>query len=84
MYKINSIDIELNVVNVNVTVIQKDGTELVCNVPVKAPKTKEDVILAIEQREAAEVLKYESAPGLEAIKAELEPSIGKVTTVAVK
>ena len=84
-YKINFMEIENDRLNVNTTIIMKDGAEIVCNVPVLYPKTKDEVLLAITQREAAEIKKYDAAPVLEAIKTELEPMIGKVQTVtAVK
>jgi hypothetical protein len=81
MYKINSTEIQNDVLAANVTIIQDDSTELVVTVPVKTPKNKASVIAAIEYREGLERAKYNAAPVLTAIKGEIDLTIGQIVTV---
>ena len=84
-YRINETDISVDIFNVNCTLFLDEKTELVVNVPVKYPKTKDEVIAAIELRYAAEKKKFDFAPVLEGIKVEVDAEIGKtLTVVAVK
>jgi hypothetical protein len=82
MYKINSTTIENDVLVTNVTIIMEDGYELVCNVPVRFPKSKDEVFAAINARESAEMKKYDAAPVLEGIKAEIDGHVEKVQGLA--
>lgn len=71
-YIINEITIDNDILNANVTITLPDKSELVCNVPVKFPKTKEEVIAAIEARVKAEDSKNLAAPTLTVIKAAID------------
>jgi hypothetical protein len=78
MYTINELTIDSDYLVANVTLTVGKGEFLVVNVPVKFPKTKEEVIEAIKAREKAEIIKADAAPVLTAIKAELDAStVGK-------
>jgi len=84
MYTINSTTIDGDILIANVT-LTIDKMELVVNVPVKFPKSKEEVIAAIEQRERNEVTKYTAEPILTAVKAELDTAyVGKAQTAGAK
>lgn len=72
MYEITEVTIENDVIKARVILTMKDGMKIEVTVPVKTPKTKEDVIAAIDYRESQEVAKYNAAPTLMTIKSELE------------
>jgi hypothetical protein len=76
MYKINSVDIEINKIVVKATVTMDDETKLVVTVPVSNPSCKEDVINAVVNREYLEKLKYNNESSLTVIKNELEIMAG--------
>ena len=81
MYTINSISIENDVLVSHVSITMKDGHALAVTVPVKLPKTKDDVLAAIGVREKLEIAKYDAAPTLSVVKADLErESVGKAMT----
>lgn len=72
MAHLNELTIDNDFLIANITVTLPDKSTLVCNVPVKFPKTKEDVLAAIKSRETAEILKATAAPVLKAIKTEMD------------
>lgn len=81
MYKINSLEINNDFLHANVSIELPDKSELVCNVPVKFPKSKEEVIAAIEDRERNELVKANALPVLTAIKSEMDRDfVGKAST----
>jgi flagella basal body P-ring formation protein FlgA len=75
MYTINSTTIENDTLIANVTIHLDAKTDLEVNVPVLYPKSKEEMINAIIQREANEQKKFDSAPILTAIKAEMDGTV---------
>jgi hypothetical protein len=79
MFTINSTTIENDTLIANVTLHLDEKTDLEVNVPVLYPKTKEEMLEAIMQREINEQKKFNAAPVLNAIKAEMDE-----TVVAVK
>jgi hypothetical protein len=79
MFTINSTTIENDTLVANVTLHLDEKTDLEVNVPVLYPKTKEEMLEAIIQREINEQKKFDSAPVLIAIKADMD-----ATVVAVK
>lgn len=72
MYTINSVDIENDKLVAHVTITMKDTSELAVTVPVKLPPDAETVLKAIDYRESLEVAKYDAAPILNVVKAEIE------------
>ena len=84
MYRINDVTIDHDTLVANVTIILDAKTELVVNVPVLYPKDEATVLAAIDQREVNELKKFDSAPILTAIKAQLDEKVGIVLTAAVK
>lgn len=82
MFTINSTTIENDVLVANVTLEMADKSKLIVNVPVKFPKTKEDVINAVIYRESLETVKYEAAPTLTVIKEELDTHVVGVAQTA--
>jgi predicted PP-loop superfamily ATPase len=80
MFVINETTIDNDTLNANVTIVFDDKAEIEVNVPVFYPKSKDEVLEAIRQREVNEVKKYNAAPILVAIKDELDRGfVGKQT-----
>jgi hypothetical protein len=75
MFTITAVSIENNVLVSTVTLQMDDGEPLVVTVPVKLPKDANTVLSAIATRESLEKAKYNAAPLLEPIKAELEAKV---------
>lgn len=80
MFTINSVEIENNKIVSNVSLEMKDKSILIVTVPVENPKDKEEVLAAIRYREKLENDKYDAAPVLTTLKAELDASIVGVLT----
>ena len=81
MYRINNTTIDTDTLTANVNIVFDDGTELEVNVPVLYPKSEDDVLLAIAQREANEVKRHNAAPVLDEVKKSLDARIGADLTV---
>jgi hypothetical protein len=81
MYQINYCDKDGSDLRANVTIYLDAKTPVVCTVPVFAPKTKDDVIRAVEEREKAEIVQFEASPILDEIIGSLAVShTGKMST----
>lgn len=79
-YTIDSVDIEIDKIVPRVTITFDDGHRLEIVQPVKLPQTAEDVLKAIDYRHGLEVAKYNAAPLLTTVKAELEAKcVGKAS-----
>ncbi len=72
MFTINSTTIDNDTLVANVTLHLDEKTDLEVNVPVLYPKSKDDVLNAILQREINEQKKFNSAPVLIVVKEELD------------
>jgi hypothetical protein len=80
MFTINELTIENDTLVANVTLHLDEKTNLEVNVPVLYPKSKEEMLNAIIQREVNEQKKFFAAPVLIAVKAEMDTSVvGKVS-----
>lgn len=85
MYTINSVDIENDVLVARCTITFKDNYTLDVTVPCKLPKDSEEVLRAIDYRYGLEVAKYDAAPTLTTIKADIEGKfMGKASTEFVR
>jgi len=81
MFVINSTKQEEDgmTLTLNVTFTLQDGTEIILNVPIFQPQSKEDVIQSLINREASEQVKYDTLPVNLSIKKELDETVvGKV------
>ena len=75
MFTVNMITIENDTLIANVTLHLDAKTDLEVNVPVLYPKSKEEMLNAIIQREINEQKKFNAAPVLTAIKAEMDETV---------
>ena len=75
MFTVNMTTIENDTLIANVTLHLDEKTDLEVNVPVLYPKTKDEMLDAIIQREKNEIKKFDSAPVLTAIKAEMDATV---------
>ncbi len=84
MFTINSTTIDNDTLVANVTLHLDEKTDLEVNVPVLYPKSKEEVLNAILQREINEQKKFNSAPVLIVVKEELDALVNEPTDGTVK
>lgn len=78
MFTINSTTIENDTLVANVTLHLDKNTDLEVNVPVLYPKSKDEMLDAIIQREINEFKKFNAAPVLVAVKADMDKTfVGK-------
>ena len=85
MYKINSVEIENDVLVSHATITMKDNYTLDVTVRVKLPDSAEQVLKAIDARYDLEIAKYDSAPVMNAIKDEIDLKFtGKPNTEFVR
>ena len=75
MFTINSTTIENDTLVANVTLHLDEKTDLEVNVPVLYPKSKDEMLDKIIQREINEQKKFNAAPVLTAIKAEMDATV---------
>jgi len=75
MFTVNMTTIENDTLIANVTLHLDEKTDLEVNVPVLYPKSKEEMLNAIIQREINEQKKFNAAPVLIAIKAEMDETV---------
>lgn len=79
MFTINSTTIDNDTLVANVTLHLDDKTDLEVNVPVLYPKSKDEVLNAILQREINEKKKFDAAPVLIVVKEELDALVNELT-----
>ena len=75
MYTINLVTIENDTLVANVILHLDAKTNLEVNIPVLYPKSKAEMLDAIIQREINEQKKFNAAPVLTAIKAEMDETV---------
>ena len=75
MFTVNMTTIENDTLIANVTLHLDEKTDLEVNVPVLYPKTKDEMLDAIIRREVNEQKKFNAAPVLIAIKAEMDETV---------
>ena len=84
MFTINSTTIDNDTLVANVTLHLDEKTDLEVNVPVLYPKSKDDVLNALLQREINEQKKFDAAPVLIVVKEELDALVNEPTDGTVK
>ena len=76
MYIINSTRTNDETLTVNVTFKFQDDFQITLDVPIFMPQSKDDVLQALQNREASEQVKHNTIPVNESISSELSQLVG--------
>jgi hypothetical protein len=78
MFVINSVRAMTDTLVTTVTYTLTDGTQIVVDVPVFRPQSKDEIMEALKNREITEQSQYDAAPLIQEIKDEMDKkAVGK-------